>query len=241
MREELARNMASVAHVVRKENAVDLPDQTHVLRKVYLGKEERNAYDQLKNEFVLKFADQVVLATSALVEVAKLRQLTSGFIYSNGSVFQFGKSKVTELKNLLEEIGNEQVIIWCNYKQEITTLLTELPGSRAIWSETDDRNETIRDFQASRFQFLIANSASCAHGITFVNCCYNVYFSLNYSYELHEQSLNRCHRIGQKRPVFYYYLLADNSIDSVIYKALGQKQDVSNHVLNYLKEAGHAA
>lgn len=228
--------MSPVCHVVSKEDAVDLPDQIHEIRKVYLGKDEQLAYDTMKDEFVLQFQNETILASSALVEIMKLRQLTSGLCYGDFEVHQTGKSKLTELKGLLEEIGGDkQVIIWANFRHEIRMLLDELPGSQAIWGETTDRGAVIKDFQDGKYQYLIANPQSAAHGLTFVNCQYAVYYSLNYSYELQKQSQDRIHRIGQTKHATYYYLLADKTIDEVIYKAVGKKGDLSTGVLNYLR------
>ena len=52
----------------------------------------------------------LLAARTALTEVMKLRQLTSGFAYTDTGIIQIGQSKVKELKELLEEIGNHQVI-----------------------------------------------------------------------------------------------------------------------------------
>jgi len=237
MQKEFMDKLSTIADVVRKEDAVDLPPQTHIVRKVYLSPGEQKAYDTLKKELVLRFGDQQILASNALTEIAKLRQLTSGFAYTDDSFIQTGQSKLDELKELLEEIGNQQVIIWANFRYEINLLLKELPSSAALWSQTDDRELVINDFKAGKFQYLIANPQSAAHGLTFTNCSYNVYLSMNYSYELMEQSINRTHRIGQTKAVTYYFILAAQTIDEVIYRAVQRKQVISNSVLNYLKSS----
>lgn len=235
MQPELMEKMKPVSHVVRKEDAVDLPEQTHCIRAVNLTTTERQAYDTFKRDLVLRFGDEQILASSAVVEIMKLRQLTSGFAYCDNGTIQTGTSKLDELRGLLDEIGNQQVIIWANFHHEINALLKELPDSVALWSGTPDRAKAISDFQTGKCRYLIANPQSAAHGLTFTNCKYAVYFSLNYSYELHEQSINRIHRIGQKWPVTYYYLIATKTIDDVIYKVVQRKQAISNDVLNYLK------
>jgi SNF2 family DNA or RNA helicase len=233
---EFRDNLSLISHVVRKEDALDLPDQVHEKRIVELSKPEQAAYDQLKNDLVLRFADETILATSALVECMKLRQLTSGFCYGVGGVHQTGKSKLTELKELLEEIGkNNQIIIWANFRAEISTIQAELGDCGALWSETKDRNQVISDFQAKKTKYLVSNPQSAAHGLTFTNCNYAVYYSLNYSYEMQKQSQDRIHRIGQKNKVTYFYLLAKNSIDEIIYKAVNHKAALNTEVLSYLK------
>jgi len=209
---EFTQKIAETSHVVRKEDAIDLPDQVHEKRIIELS-------------------------SSALVEVMKLRQLTSGFCYSDTGSHQTGKSKIKELKQLLTEIGLEkQVVIWCNFHYEIAALLKELPDSDALWSGTPDRGKVITGFQAARFRYLIANPQSAAHGLTFTNCNYAIYFSLNYSYELEKQSQDRLHRIGQKKKCTYYYLIAKDTVDEVVYKVVRKKEQLSTEILNYLRK-----
>jgi len=237
-KQEFTDKLSEIAHVVRKQDAVDLPDQIHEKRYIELSREERKAYNKLKETLVLEFADEMVLASSALVEVMKLRQLTSGFCYGEDT-HQIGKSKLNELKALLEEIGDNQVIIWCNFKHEIATLFKELVDCDALWSGTHNKDETIRNFQQGKVKYLIANPQSAAHGLTFTNCNYAVYYSLNYSYEYQKQSQDRIHRIGQQNKCTYYYLIAKNTVDEIIYRAVCEKAELSKEVLNYLRTNSH--
>ena len=235
---EFADLMKPVCDVVSKADAIDLPEQVHEIRDVILSEPERAAYNQLKEELVLRFANETVLASSALVEVMKLRQLASGFCYGENETHVTGKSKLKELRAVLEEIGNHQVIIWCNFRYEIRMLLDTLPSVDALWSETPDRDEVIRNFQNGRLQYLVANPMSAAHGLSFNNCAYNVDFSMNYSYELFKQSRDRTH--GMNRGIkgmstTYYYLLAKNTVDPMIYRTVCKKGDMSKQVLDYLK------
>jgi len=236
MRAEFMAAMKPVTHVVRKQDALDLPEQIHEIRKVYLSPHERNAYESFKLEKVLELQNETVLARTALTEVMKLRQFTSGFAYSDCGIIQTGKSKVKELKALLEEIGNHQVIIWANFKYEIRTLLNELPKkSISLWSQTPDKADVINAFINGHYQYLIANPQSAGHGLTFINCQDAIYFSLNYSYELQKQSQDRIHRIGQQNKCTYYYLIADKTIDEVILETIQKKDDLSSTILEYLR------
>lgn len=244
MQQEFTDKMVPIADVVSKADAIDLPDQVREIRDVELSGPERTAYDQLKNELVLKFKDETIMATSAIVEVMKLRQLSSGFCYGEEGTHVIGTSKLKELKALLEEIGNKQVIIWCNFKYEIKMLLEELNGTedperiwgaQALWSGTKYKQKVIQDFQNKLTKYLIANPQSAAHGLTFTNCSYAIYFSMNYSYELQKQSEDRIHRIGQGDKCTYYFLIARNTVDKMIYDTVVKKGNMSKQVLDYLK------
>ena len=128
------------------------------------------------------------------------------------------------------------MILWCNFRQEIASLLKVLPDAMALWGDSaDDRAAVIKAFQTGRCRQLIANPQSAGHGLTFVNASHAIYFSLSYSYELMKQSQDRIHRIGQNRKCTYHYLLAEGTIDEVIYQAVQEKKDLSEAVLGYLK------
>lgn len=242
-RPQFLESLSPAVDVLRKADCLDLPEQVHEIRKVFLSPRERDAYDTMKNDLVLQFGDSMVLSQTALVEIAKLRQLTSGFIYGE-ETYQIGQSKIKALQELLEEIGEHQVIIWANYKHEIQSLLYELsrPGGRycqgiaeGLWGETKHRDAIVGAFQRGECQYLIANPQSAGHGLTFTNCHYVVYFSLNYSYELQQQSQDRCHRIGQKHKVTYFYLVADKTIDETILRTLQRKGKFAAEAMSYLK------
>ena len=239
MRKEFMDAMKPITHVVRKEDALDLPEQIHEIRKVFLGKEEQKAYDTLKSELILRFENEQVLATTALVEVLLLREITSGFCYIHKEekkfAHQIGKSKLTELKSMLEEIGDNQTIVWVNFRYEVELLLKELPGSQALYGGTENREQVIKDFQDGKIKTLVCVYAAAAHGLTFVNCSYAIYFSLTYSYEMIKQSQDRLHRIGQKKKVTYFYLIANKTIDEVINKIVNKKGDLSREILTFLR------
>ena len=239
MRQEFMDAMKPFAHIVRKADAVDLPEQIHEIRTVYLDHKEQAAYNAMRESMRIEYADKSAIALNAIGTIMKLRQITSGFAYCMDGVgetgtIQIGKSKLAELKELLEELGAEQVIVWCNFQDEVEQLTAELKCP-ALWSGTKDRDEVIEGFKAGRYQYLVANPQTAGHGLTFTNCRYAVYYSLNYSYELWKQSMDRIHRIGQHWPCTYYYLIAADTIDKVIYDVLHSKRDLSDAVLEYLK------
>lgn len=238
---EFMEAMKAMADVVRKEDAVDLPEQVHVVRQVHLSDNEQHAYNAMKRFLACKVHDVEIVAPTVMAEIMKLRQITSGFAYCMDGVGQtgtihIGRSKLEELQEILAEIGDSQVIIWANFIEEIEWLSKTLKAP-ALYSQTPNREKAIADFQAGKSRYLIANPQSAGHGLTFVNCSYCVYFSLNYSYELWKQSMDRIHRIGQANRCTYFYLLAAGSIDEIIYDALQQKRNLSEAVLTYLKGA----
>jgi len=58
---------------------------------------------------------------------------------------------------------------------------------------------------------------------------------MSYSYELQVQSMDRIHRIGQMEPCTYWYIVAENTIDEAIRKAIASKERISERVMTELR------
>ena len=197
-------------------------------------------YKEMKTHLVAEFRDKQIAVQLALTKFIKLRQITAGFIYDKEEGTQVAyqvqnPSKLRELKSTLEELGNQQVIIWVQFHQEVFDVLSLL-GDRAVtlYSGTDSKLDSIDRFKAGQVQYLIAHPRSAGHGLTFVNASTSIFYSIDYSYEAHYQARERIHRIGQKNACLYIYLLADQTIDQDIYKVLTKKQTLQDAVYNAL-------
>ncbi len=59
-----------------------------------------------------------------------------------------------------------------------------------------------------------------------------IYYENNYNYASRIQSEDRCHRIGQKKKVLYIDLMYKDTIDQEIYKALKNKKNVAEYMMN---------
>lgn len=229
-----ARLMASIAPIcdyIKKDDVLDLPEEICQYRYVNLTDDLMKLYKQMKNELVLEFKDKMFASPNALTKINKLRQITSGFIMDNGVVTTLdANSKLNELKYILDEIGNKQVIIWCEYKEEIRKILEMYPASVTLYSDTDDRESSINKFMSKEAQYLIAHPRSAGHGLNFQQCSYEVFYSLSFSWEMYEQCKGRVHRSGQKNNCTYIHLLAKGTIDEAILKVL-QHKGTENDIL----------
>ena len=248
MRKDFLKKLASISEVVRKEDVLDLPEKTLNLRTVYLNTVERKTYETMKRDLLIEFNGMEVVAANAAVKQMKLREGTSGFYLDEDKrVVKVGESKLNELKELLEEIGDHQVIIWTHFHYEADMVERMLQkrvdnGEKIRWGRVDGtiKNQTIKDdnvkfFKSYIFNYLIAHPGSLGHGVTLVNCTHTVYFSLSHSWEMFEQSMGRIYRKGQINKCSYYFLIADCSVDEIIWKALQEKKSVSEAVFAYIK------
>ena len=239
-RKELMEAMRPWVMFRKLEDCVDLPESIEIIRKFDLSKEQSVAYKDMKDELVAELKGQFIAAPFALTKISKLRQLTSGFLLNaEGQALDFAENaKLNELKEVLEELGNKQVIIWTWFQHEAMFIKNLLGDKARIINGTvneEEKNEAIKLFKEGSIQYLIANTLSVAHGLTLVNSHYCIYYSLSYSHEQHYQSIHRIMRIGQTNKCFYIYLLANGTIDEIILGVLKRKGKEEEIVKELLK------
>jgi len=230
MRERFNKVLADNSFRIKKENCLDLPPVLDVTREVKMTSAQGHMYKFMRKEAVAVINDKAVSVQNALTKAMKLRQITSGFMYRTDDT---GKTvaeeldispKLRELASVLEEIGaDKQVIVWIQFQWEAMKLLQSIPSAAVLNATTKDKDEVIEGFQEKKFRILIAHPASAGHGLTFVNCHYQVFYSLDYSAERYAQAKARIHRVGQTEKCLYIHLLCGGTIDEIIYEALQKK------------------
>ena len=250
-RRRLMGEISPVTHWVKKHEALDLPEKVDQIREVELSAKEQTAYEEMRDFLITEIEGTEIAAQLALTKLMKLRQATSGFFYSaTGDVVEIDKpTKLKELNEILEELGNQPVIIWVQFHHEINViygLLSEKYGPNQIatlYAETQNKDTSIRKFQNGDVRYLIAHPKSAAHGLTFVNCNTMVFYSLDYSYEAHTQARDRIHRIGQKNSCLYIYIVARDTIDGELIQVLQKKKGLQDAVYaivrNKFKKSRH--
>ena len=217
-------------HIFRalKKDCLDLPEQTDEIREVSLSDKQMAIYKEMKRHMITEIEGNQIVAQVALTKLMKLRQITSGFAISpEGEPHEtLDNSKLNELTDILDEIGNKQVIIWCQFHKEFEMISKLLKSFTTLYALTKDKDRSIDDFKSGQAQYLIAHPRSAGHGLTFTNCSTSVYFSQDYSFEAFEQSRGRIHRPGQNDKCTYIYLLAKGTIDEDIHKAIKHKESL---------------
>lgn len=219
----------------KKEECLTLPEQVDEIRFVELSADQKRIYKEMKNNLITEIKNTPITAQVALAKLMKLREITSGFaIDPIGHEIEIGGSpKLDELEEVIEEAGNQQQIIWACFKWDINKICSMLQDSfgegcyRTLYSVTKDHQASINEFKGGEARFLVANPHSAAHGLTFVNCSLETFFSLDYSYEYYEQAKARIHRAGQTKSCTYVHLVAKDTIDEEIMKCLKGKSDIN--------------
>ena len=235
--DELAQKFDSLAFRVRAEDVLDLPEVQHIERTCTLSKEARRVYDDLKTEMIAGVRSGVVTASNALVKLLRLQQITSGFINDDEhSMVELDTSKRDLLADIMEDLPlTEPIVVFGKFHHDLDMVseVSEKQGRR--YGEVSGRRRDLKEWQLGSLDVLGVQIQSGGVGIDLSRARYGIYVSVGYSLGDYQQSLARLHRPGQTRPVVFYHLIATNTIDREVYRALEDKHDAVLVVLEGMR------
>ena len=237
---ELSEKLKGFSYRVLKEDCLDLPDKIYVKRNVALTEEQSKLYKQMKTTALAILNGKQTTTVTVLTQLMRLHQITCGhFTADDGSTQNIKSNRINELMNVLEEVEGK-AIIWANYQKDMFEIKKAIEKEYGEGSVVDyygltpqeDRQPNIKRFQEDpECRFFVGTPQTGGYGITLTQANTVVYYSNGYDLEKRLQSEDRAHRIGQKKSVTYVDLMADDTVDEKIVKALRKKINIASEVL----------
>lgn len=220
-KDRLFARLSEKSIFLKKEDCVDLPSKIFEIKQFELGNEQKKYYNNIVQDIKDNINNWSKFEFTA--KLMKLRETLSGFVINkDNSISDFETNKDKLLESVFEEIGDRIIIIWCQFQHEIYKLAEKYNGV-ALTSKTKNRDNIIRQFKDGKIKRLFTHPKLLGKGLTFINCTYNIYYSLSFSYEEYRQSQDRIHRIGQENKCTYIILQGKKTIDEKIYNCLIRK------------------
>ena len=133
-----------------------------------------------------------------------------------------------------------KAIIWGHWQKDIKNIVGKIekkygPGSGVSYyglTPQEERQDNIRQFQSDpKCRFMVGTPSTGGYGITLTAANTVIYYSNGYDLEKRLQSEDRAHRIGQKKNVTYIDIIAEETVDEKIVKALKDKINIASEVL----------
>jgi len=237
---ELSDKIKDFSYRVLKEDCLDLPDKIFIKRQITLSPDQRKLYDQMKKQALAILNGKQSTTVNALTQLMRLHQITCGhFTDDTGGTQPIENNRISELMDVLEDVENK-AIIWAHYQYDINQIIKAVvakygPGSVVDYyglTPKDERQDNIKRFQGDpKCRFFVGTPATGGYGITLTAANTVIYYSNGYDLEKRLQSEDRAHRIGQKKPVTYVDINAEDTVDEKIVKALRKKINIASEVL----------
>ena len=238
--EELTDKLKAFSYRVLKDECLDLPPKTYMKRTIQLTTEQNKVYQQMKQMALAEMNGKMITTATALTQLMRLHQITCGhFKADDDSIQEIKNNRITELMDVLEEVEGK-AIIWAHWRHDIDTIVREIekkyPMSVVTYygdTSTENRQKAIKKIQdpESKVRFLVGTPQTGGYGITLTGASTMIYYSNGYDLEKRQQSEARIDRIGQEKPMTYIDILAEDTVDERIVKALRKKVNIATQIM----------
>lgn len=246
---EMESIMAENSVVARKKEALDLPEITEVTIPVRLSPAEQAAYDKMLSDLrVALTPGNEATVVNKLAQMMRLRQITSGHLPDDsGEVHQIGDSKVRAIDGIVNDTleDEKRVVVFCMFSHEIAALRKSL-ARRGTEVLVADGNTPVKTRMAYRKRFgsddpsrliLVAQIQTMSMAVNeLVTASHAVFGSLSQRRDDLIQAQDRIHRIGQTRPVTFWYALAPKTVDEVIMRSHRQRTNLEKAMLDHIRD-----
>ncbi len=219
----------------------ELPEKTEIIRRIELSADERIAYEALRIEAQQMVDQAEKVDMNVLASITRLRQAACSLdLVPNGTtVANNGGSKLADFTELISQIvtGGNRVLVFSQFTsflhmaqqavgKEITTFY--LDGSTSLVK----RKEMVEAFQRGEAQVFFISLKAGGLGLNLTGANYVLHLDPWWNPAIEQQATDRAYRIGQKRNVTVYHLIAADTIEEKVLRLHKTKRDLADALLH---------
>ena len=209
-------------------------------RMVKLSAEQQKVYKQMKFLALAEMEGKRMSTATVLTQLMRLHQITCGhFTADDGTIKDIKNNRLDELLDVLEEVEGKAVI-WAHYQHDVESIIKRIRKEYTFDAAVDyygltpppQRQKNIKKFQNNeKCRFFVGTTQTGGYGITLTAASTMIYYSNGYDLEKRQQSEARIDRIGQKFPMTYIDIMAEDTVDERIVKALRKKVNIATQIM----------
>ena len=240
--EEIAKKIEPLTLVLDREGNLEMPELLFNDIEVDLPPAAREQYQQMERHMLATLDTELVVAANAAVATSKCRQIANGCLFTNagdGTWTDLHDAKIDALKDLVEQLSGESVLVVYEFKPDLEKLRKAFPNAVLLTggNATQDA-KNISMFSSGFVQMGLGQFTSISLGIDGLqNKCRNVVmFGLTWNLQDYSQTIDRIWRQGQKADtVIVHRIIAKETVDSRVLQVLNDKDATQNNFLSLLK------
>lgn len=217
--ETIYQLISDIAISMKAADYLEMPDCIYNRIAVMLDDKENELYRKLEADLLLPFEDGDVDAGNAAGLSNKLLQMANGAVYDENHVVRhIHDRKLDALEDLVEAANGKPVLVAYWYKHDKERIQQRFQAVEL------DTAESFQDWNCGEIPLALIHPASAGHGLNLqAGGSTLVWFGLTWSLELYQQTNARLWRQGQQEVVVIHHLIAENTLDEKVMKALELK------------------
>ncbi len=150
-------------------------------------------------------------------------------------------ARAAKVAELVTSEPGEQHLVWCETDYEADALKAVLPDATEVRGshKFEAKERAALGFADGTVRVLIAKPKMFGYGMNWQNCARVHYVGASYSYEMFYQSVRRCWRFGQRRPVDAHVVMATTEVDvwARMQEKARQHETMKGHMFEAMRRA----
>lgn len=195
---------------LKTDEVFDLPEQTFTKIRIPTSKE----YRKFRKEKIVTVGEKTLVGDTTLTKMLYERVLCG----------VFSEAKLKAFTDLIEST-EDRLIVFYNFTEELNAMMDIVIAADRKISVVNGLGKQLKNYEDVSNSITFVQYQAGSMGLNLQKANKIIYFTLPLSSELFEQSKKRIHRIGQKKPCFYYMMICKNSIEEKILAALEMRKD----------------
>jgi SNF2 family DNA or RNA helicase len=234
---EIYAKIADITISMKSTDHLIMPELVTAQYPIKLSDKERERYDELRQDLVLKLAGGDVTAANAAALSGKLCQMANGAVYGDdGAVHYIHDRKLDALEDLIEAANGKPVLVTYWFKHDLERISARLKDRHVPFTKLDT-SDSIASWNEGQWSVALIHPASAGHGLNLQSGGSTIiWFGLTWSLELYQQANARLWRQGQKaETVVLHHIIAKDTIDERVMKALSAKDKTQTALIDAVK------
>lgn len=234
---QIYEKITDITISMKSTDHLEMPKLVTAEYPVTLSGKERERYDDLKQDLVLKLAGGDVTAANAAALSGKLCQMANGAVYGDdGIIHHIHDRKLDALEDLIEAANGKPVLVAYWFKHDLERISTRLKDRHIPFTKLDTSG-SITSWNEGAWPVALIHPASAGHGLNLQSGgSAIIWFGLTWSLELYQQTNARLWRQGQNADtVVLHHIIAKNTIDERVMKALRDKDKTQTALIDAVK------
>lgn len=239
-KQKLLKLIVSPFMLRRTKNDVldELPEKTEITLKVDLSEEEWAFYDNIRQKALANMEDGQVSAVQALAEITRLRQAAcnSRLVEKN---IKLKSSKLERFMELVDDLheGGHRALVFSQFTSHLALVRERLDAEGIKYLYLDgatsakDRMRLVEEFQHGDMEIFLISLKAGGLGLNLTAADYVVHLDPWWNPAIEEQASDRAYRIGQKKAVTVYRLIATGTIEERIIELHRTKKNMADALL----------
>ena len=234
---EIYAKIADITISMKSTDHLIMPELVTVQYPIKISDKERERYDELRQDLVLKLAGGDVTAANAAALSGKLCQMANGAVYGDdGEVHYIHDRKLDALEDLIEAANGKPVLVAYWFKHDLERISARLKDRHISFTKLDT-SDSIASWNEGKWPVALIHPASAGHGLNLQSGGSTIiWFGMTWSLELYQQANARLWRQGQKaETVVLHHIIAKDTIDERVMKALSAKDKTQTALIDAVK------